>query len=94
MYGRSVRTGHGHCLIRWCRPGILFRRESSGVATKSQAEAGGREGVTYVEIGETDQLTLTEQLTLVSGSKTFNLGREWYGPFQCIWNCSNDTPIG
>jgi hypothetical protein len=41
-------------------------------------------GDSYVEIGETDQLTLTEQLTLVSGSRTFNLGREWYGPFQYL----------
>jgi len=41
-------------------------------------------GDSYVEIGETDQLTLPEQLTLVSGWSTFNLGREWYGPFQYL----------
>ena len=41
-------------------------------------------GDSYVEIGETDQQTLSEQLTLVSGSRTFNLGREWYGPFQYL----------
>jgi SGNH hydrolase-like domain, acetyltransferase AlgX len=41
-------------------------------------------GDSYVEIGETDQLTLTEQLTHVSGLRTFNLGRGWYGPFQYL----------
>lgn len=41
-------------------------------------------GDSYVEIGETDQLTLSEQLALVSGLTTFNLGREWYGPFQYL----------
>ena len=41
-------------------------------------------GDSYVEIGETDQLTLREQLALVSGLTTFNLGREWYGPFQYL----------
>jgi hypothetical protein len=41
-------------------------------------------GDSYVEIGETDQLTLTEQLRLVSGLRTFNLGRGWYGPFQYL----------
>ena len=41
-------------------------------------------GDSYVEIGETDQLTLTEQLTRISGLSTFNLGRGWYGPFQYL----------
>jgi acetyltransferase AlgX (SGNH hydrolase-like protein) len=41
-------------------------------------------GDSYVEFGETDQLTLSEQLTLLSGLTTFNLGRGWYGPFQYL----------
>jgi hypothetical protein len=41
-------------------------------------------GDSYVEIGETDQSTLTEELTRISGLKTFNLGRGWYGPFQYL----------
>ena len=41
-------------------------------------------GDSYVEIGETDRSTLTEQLRLASGSTTFNLGRGWYGPFQYL----------
>jgi hypothetical protein len=41
-------------------------------------------GDSYVEIGETDRLTLTEQLTDISGLRTFNLGRGWYGPFQYL----------
>lgn len=41
-------------------------------------------GDSYVEFGETDQLTISEQLTLVSASRTFNLGRGWYGPFQYL----------
>lgn len=41
-------------------------------------------GDSYVEIGEEDSLTLSEQLKLVSGLSTFNLGRGWYGPFQYI----------
>jgi hypothetical protein len=41
-------------------------------------------GDSYVEIGEADRLTLSEQLAEVSGARTFNLGREWYGPFQYL----------
>ena len=41
-------------------------------------------GDSYVEIGEEDSLTLSEQLKLVSGLSTFNLGRGWYGPFQYL----------
>ena len=41
-------------------------------------------GDSYVEIGETDQSTLTERLAVVSGLRTFNLGRGWYGPFQYL----------
>jgi hypothetical protein len=41
-------------------------------------------GDSYVEIGEEDSLTLSEQLKLVSGLTTFNLGRGWYGPFQYL----------
>ncbi|HEX2055729.1 MAG TPA: hypothetical protein VHF07_04495, partial [Nitrospiraceae bacterium] len=41
-------------------------------------------GDSYVEIGETDLLTLSEQLAVVSRLATFNLGREWYGPFQYL----------
>jgi len=41
-------------------------------------------GDSYVEIGEEDSLTLSEQLKLVSGFTTFNLGRAWYGPFQYL----------
>ena len=41
-------------------------------------------GDSYVEFGETDQLTLPEQLTLVSGWSTFNLAKGWYGPFQYL----------
>ena len=41
-------------------------------------------GDSYVEIGEEDALTLSEQLKQVSGLTTFNLGRGWYGPFQYL----------
>jgi hypothetical protein len=41
-------------------------------------------GDSYVEIGETDQSTLTEELTHISDLRTFNLGRGWYGPFQYL----------
>ncbi len=41
-------------------------------------------GDSYVEIGEEDSLTLSEQLKQVSGLTTFNLGRAWYGPFQYL----------
>lgn len=41
-------------------------------------------GDSYVEIGEEDSMTLSEQLKLVSGLRTFNLGRAWYGPFQYL----------
>ena len=41
-------------------------------------------GDSYIEIGEDDSLTLSEQLKQVSGLSTFNLGRAWYGPFQYL----------
>lgn len=41
-------------------------------------------GDSYVEIGEDDSLTLSEQLKQVSTKTTFNLGRAWYGPFQYL----------
>jgi hypothetical protein len=41
-------------------------------------------GDSYVEFGETDELTLPEQLKRESGSSTFNLARGWYGPFQYL----------
>ena len=41
-------------------------------------------GDSYVEIGEEDSLTLSEQLKQASGLTTFNLGRAWYGPFQYL----------
>jgi hypothetical protein len=37
-----------------------------------------------VEIGESDEKTLSEQIKKYSGLKTFNLGRSWYGPHQYI----------
>jgi hypothetical protein len=37
-----------------------------------------------VEIGESDEKTLSEQIKKYSGLKTFNLGRSWYGPLQYI----------
>jgi hypothetical protein len=41
-------------------------------------------GDSYVEIGESDEKTLSEQIKKYSGLKTFNLGRSWYGPHQYI----------
>ena len=41
-------------------------------------------GDSYVEIGESDGQTLSEQIKKYSGLKTFNLGRSWYGPHQYI----------
>ena len=41
-------------------------------------------GDSYVEIGESDDRTLSEQIKTYSGLKTFNLGRSWYGPHQYI----------
>ena len=38
-------------------------------------------GDSYLEIGS-DHLTLSEQLSRVSGLSTFNMGRAWYGPEQ------------
>ena len=46
-------------------------------------------GDSYVEIGETDQLTLTEQLTRISGLSTFNLGMA----HSSTSSCSNNTPL-
>jgi hypothetical protein len=41
-------------------------------------------GDSFVEFGEEDSLTLSEQLKEISGLTTFNLGRGWYGPFQYL----------
>jgi len=41
-------------------------------------------GDSYVEIGNTDQDTLSERLRAASGLSTFNLGRGWYGPYQYV----------
>jgi hypothetical protein len=41
-------------------------------------------GDSYVEIGESDDQTLSEQLKAYSGFRTCNLGREWYGPYQYV----------
>ncbi|MFC1853895.1 hypothetical protein ACFL27_27235, partial [candidate division CSSED10-310 bacterium] len=39
-------------------------------------------GDSYIEIGETDQDTISEKLKEASGLSVFNMGREWYGPDQ------------
>lgn len=41
-------------------------------------------GDSYIEIGEADNKTLSEQLKKYSGFRTCNLGREWYGPYQYV----------
>jgi hypothetical protein len=41
-------------------------------------------GDSYLEFGETDSLTFSEQLKQTSGFTVFNLGRGWYGPFQYL----------
>jgi len=41
-------------------------------------------GDSYIEIGETDDDTLSERLRRTSGASTFNLGRGWYGPHQYV----------
>ncbi len=41
-------------------------------------------GDSYVEIGESDDSTLSERLTQVSRLSTLNLGRGWYGPLQYL----------
>ena len=41
-------------------------------------------GDSYLEIGESDDKTLSEQLKALSGFSTYNLGREWYGPYQYL----------
>lgn len=41
-------------------------------------------GDSYVEAGEEDAGTLSEQLRQVTGRSTYNLGRGWYGPFQYL----------
>jgi hypothetical protein len=41
-------------------------------------------GDSYLEIGESDDKTLSEQLKALSGFHTYNLGRNWYGPYQYL----------
>src|SRR5215217_5371912 len=41
-------------------------------------------GDSYIEIGESDDSTFSEQLKQVSGLSTVNLGRGWYGPPQYL----------
>jgi hypothetical protein len=41
-------------------------------------------GDSYLEFGESDDKTLSEQLKALSGFRTRNLGREWYGPYQYL----------
>lgn len=41
-------------------------------------------GDSYLEIGESDDKTLSEQLKALSGFRTYNLGRGWYGPYQYL----------
>ena len=41
-------------------------------------------GDSYVEIGEEDSFTLSEQLKQTTGLTTYNLGRGWYGPYQYV----------
>jgi hypothetical protein len=41
-------------------------------------------GDSYLEIGESDIQTLSEQLKAYSGLHTCNLGRSWYGPYQYV----------
>lgn len=41
-------------------------------------------GDSYVEIGESDDDTLSERLHRATGRSAFNLGRGWYGPHQYV----------
>jgi hypothetical protein len=41
-------------------------------------------GDSYIQIGETDDDTLSERLAQKTGLSTFNLGRGWYGPHQYL----------
>ena len=41
-------------------------------------------GDSYIEVGESDDSTFSEQLKQVSGFSTMNLGRGWYGPPQYL----------
>jgi hypothetical protein len=41
-------------------------------------------GDSFLEIGESDDKTLSEQLKALSGFRTNNLGRHWYGPYQYL----------
>lgn len=41
-------------------------------------------GDSFVAFGERDDVTLSEELRRATGLSTFNLGREWYGPFQYV----------
>lgn len=41
-------------------------------------------GDSYVEIGESDDDTLSERLHRTTGRAAFNLGRGWYGPHQYL----------
>jgi hypothetical protein len=41
-------------------------------------------GDSFIEIGESDDKTLSEQLKTSSGLHTFNLGRRSYGPYQYV----------
>ena len=41
-------------------------------------------GDSYVEVGETDDSTLSERIKATSGLSTYNLGRGWYGPNQYL----------
>src|SRR5262245_12698932 len=69
-------------------PAIKYHATYSPEGFRSNSSASGFQvlvlGDSYVEIGEEDSLTLSEQLKLVSGLSTFNLGRAWYGPFQYL----------
>lgn len=41
-------------------------------------------GDSFIEVGETDASTLSEQLRAETGMSTLNLGRAWYGPDQYL----------
>lgn len=56
-----------------------FRKNSSGPPYDIAVV-----GDSYIEIGESDETTLTELLARETALSVLNLGRAWYGPYQYL----------
>src|SRR5262249_3708885 len=64
-------------------------RTNSGVAPFQLAVVGD----SFIEIGEPDRATLSEQLKDLTGLSAINLGLGWYGPYQYLQIIKRYIPI-